>query len=130
MARKLPTIGRRPAWLAATAPAQGKPPAARAADHERGNSAQRGYDRQWRKTRALWLAQHPLCVECEQRGQYTPATLIDHIRPVQSRDDPLFFDTDNFQSLCRACHARKTAADRASGLTRKPVARRVHTHKP
>jgi len=122
MANRLPTLGPR---RACPVPRAKPPPSVREADRERGNSAARGYDRRWRKSRALWLAQNPLCVECERRGNYTPASLVDHITPVQSREDPLFYDTGNFQSLCRACHTQKTFSDRAAGLTRKPTVKRV-----
>lgn len=47
------------------------------------------------------------------------AELVDHVVPVQSADDPLFFDVGNWQSLCRACHDEKTGEDRRAGLTRK-----------
>jgi len=125
MANRLPTLGPRRLTCAQRGARQIKGSAPlREKDRERGNSAARGYDRRWRKARDLWLAQNPLCVECEKRGNYTPATLVDHITPVQSAFDPLFYDCQNFQSLCRACHQQKTFADRAAGLTRKPVVKK------
>jgi len=99
-------------------PRAGAVAAAREHDRQRGHSAARGYDAQWRKARAGHLAHFPLCALCEARGLYTAATLVDHITPVQSAHDPLFYAPDNWQSLCRACHAQKTAHDRAHGLTR------------
>ena len=58
--------------------------------------------------RALWLMQHPLCVECSKRGQVTMATEVDHINPLfkGGNDDP-----DNLQSLCAEHHRIKTNAD-------------------
>jgi len=130
MANRLPTLSRRRLTCAQRGARQIKGSATlREKDRERGNSGARGYDRRWRKSRALWLAQNPLCVECEKHGNYTPATLVDHIQPVQSAFDPRFYDTDNFQSLCRSCHQQKTFSDRAAGLTRKPAVKRV-TKKP
>jgi 5-methylcytosine-specific restriction endonuclease McrA len=42
----------------------------------------------------------------------------DHIIPVQSKDDPLFFEPSNIQFLHSHCHGLKTASDVANGLTR------------
>lgn len=53
------------------------------------------------------LNHNPLC-ECGC-GQW--ATVVDHIRPHNGRDDPLFLDWFNLQSLSKACHDRKTAAE-------------------
>ena len=74
----------------------------------RGNSAERGYDRRWRNARIEFLSQHPLCIVCEATGKIEAATVIDHIRP--HRGDPvLFWDRQNWQPLCDAHHAEKTA---------------------
>lgn len=78
-----------------------------AAEH-RPNSNARGYTRRWGKVRAAWLADHPLCAECERQGRLTPATVVDHIKP--HRGDPvLFWDETNYESKCAACHNAKTA---------------------
>jgi 5-methylcytosine-specific restriction protein A len=79
-------------------------------DAKRGNSAQRGYNTQWKKARAAWLAEHPLCVACEKRGVVKAATVVDHIVP--HRGDPIkFWDSgNNWCSLCVSCHNRKTAS--------------------
>ncbi len=80
----------------------------RAADRNRASAAMRGYDARWREARAAYLAAHPLCVDCQRRGQLVPATVVDHITP--HRGDPaLFWDTDNWQPLCEQCHNAKTA---------------------
>nr|DAQ73790.1 MAG TPA: HNH endonuclease [Caudoviricetes sp.] len=60
-------------------------------------------------TRAQYLKHHPLCVMCLEKGIYTPATVIDHIKPVENgQADPLFWVESNHQSLCRDCHSYKT----------------------
>jgi 5-methylcytosine-specific restriction enzyme A len=43
------------------------------------------------------------CVSCGARGRLE----VDHIEPVRSRPD-LAWDLSNLQSLCPACHTRKT----------------------
>jgi 5-methylcytosine-specific restriction endonuclease McrA len=50
---------------------------------------------------------------CLPLGRLTPATVVDHIRRHTGHADPLFWDTGNFQSLCKSCHdAVKQALDR------------------
>ena len=75
----------------------------------RPSSRARGYDHKWSKYRAQYLKHHPLCVMCLEKGIYTPATVIDHIKPVENgQADPLFWVGSNHQSLCRDCHSYKT----------------------
>lgn len=64
----------------------------------------------WRKLRAVKLAREPMCEECARQGRVTPAQMVDHIIPINKGGAPL--DVDNLQSLCNACHARKSAKDR------------------
>lgn len=75
-------------------------------DRARGNSAARGYGSKWRKARAEYLAAHPYCVECSKAGEWTTATLVDHIIPHRG-DDGLFWDRKNWQSLCDTHHNQK-----------------------
>ena len=74
-------------------------------DAQRGTAAQRGYDARWRRIRAMYLRNNPLCVHCLANGHTTPATDVDHITPlaVGGTHAP-----DNLQSLCHSCHSRKT----------------------
>lgn len=66
--------------------------------------------RRWEKERAAFLRAHPLCAECGRQGRTRAASQVDHIWP--HRGDPgLFWDQGNWQSLCAACHSRKTAAE-------------------
>jgi len=58
----------------------------------------------WRKARALFLAQHPLCVLCARAGRDEVANVVDHIRP-HGNDPVLFWDEDNWQPLCATCHS-------------------------
>lgn len=55
----------------------------------------------------MYLAQHPLCVECERNGRVVLATDVDHIMPHRG-DKALFWSVDNWQSLCAQHHAAKT----------------------
>lgn len=82
-----------------------------ASDEQRGTAAQRGYDGRWQRVRLMYLRAHPLCAECGRRGQVTVADMVDHVRPIA--DGGAVLDEANLQSLCHACHARKTAQDLA-----------------
>jgi 5-methylcytosine-specific restriction protein A len=73
--------------------------------------------RAWRKTRAAFLALHPLCCECAEKLMVTasgsvvpvatPATVVDHL--VEIKEDPsLAHDFDNLRPLCTSCHNTKT----------------------
>ncbi|WP_330547708.1 HNH endonuclease [Caminicella sporogenes] len=64
----------------------------------------------WQRLRKKVLTKHPLCVECEEKGRLTPATVVDHIVPHHG-NEALFWDEDNLQSLCKSCHDRKTAKE-------------------
>ncbi|MDR0530766.1 MAG: HNH endonuclease [Oscillospiraceae bacterium] len=69
----------------------------------RGDSAH--YDRRWQKIRALFLAKHPLCADCQAAGRLTPATELHHIVAVNGGGS----DRDeNLQALCKSCHSKRT----------------------
>ena len=76
-------------------------------DDGRGSAAKRGYDHHWRRVRKRYLAEHPLCVECERKGKLTPSNVVDHI-VAHKGDHTLFWDESNWQPLCTRCHNRKT----------------------
>ena len=75
----------------------------------RGSAARRGYDRRWQKFRLAYLSANPMCA-----GYGKPcnriATLVDHITPLNKGG--AHCDAANSQSLCRACHARKTGEEK------------------
>ena len=50
---------------------------------------------------------HPLCAECQRHGRVTAATVVDHIIPHRGNME-LFWDRDNWDSLCAPCHNKKT----------------------
>ena len=77
---------------------------------DRRSSNARGYDSKWRKLSQKYRAANPLCEAHKDLGMYLPVDLVDHIVPVHIAPDRRM-DTSNLQSLCRACHADKTAAD-------------------
>lgn len=73
-------------------------------------AAKRGYNRRWQKARKSYLEAHPLCVQCAKQGKYVRATVVDHIIPHRG-DQKLFWDQNNWQSLCKSCHDQKTLTE-------------------
>jgi 5-methylcytosine-specific restriction enzyme A len=74
-------------------------------ERRRGSAFSRGYTKQWSAAAKAWLRQHPLCAACGQS-----ATEVDHIKPHKG-DMTLFWDSKNWQSLCKRHHAQKTASE-------------------
>ena len=84
-------------------------PAPRHHVETRGNASDRGYDGRWQRARRGWLIAHPLCAHCEDEGKVCQGNVVDHIVP--HRGDPtLFWDTGNWQTLCKTHHDRKTGS--------------------
>lgn len=73
----------------------------------RGTAAERGYGSRWQQARLSFLAANPLCVECKAAGVITEATTVDHVIPHRG-DQSLFWDVNNWQSLCTHHHAVKS----------------------
>jgi 5-methylcytosine-specific restriction enzyme A len=90
-------------------------------DARRGSAHERGYTRGWQKAAAAFKLRFPLCgmrpngaapvmSRCFERGLHTLAYQVDHVVPHRG-DLRLFWDAQgNWQSLCRACGARKSRA--------------------
>lgn len=76
-------------------------------DKNRPSSSQRGYGARWQRYRKWFLARHPFCADCEERGEMTEATVVDHVIPHRG-DRKLFWDKTNHRALCATCHNRKT----------------------
>lgn len=84
-------------------------------EQQRGSSTQRGYDYRWQKASKLYLKSHPYCVHCEarghiERGSKSNPLCVDHVIPHRG-DYALFWDQDNWQSLCKYHHDRKTVQE-------------------
>ena len=74
---------------------------------ERRSAFERGYNHRWQMERKRFLANHPLCADCERAGKLVRATVVDHVQPHRG-DKALFWDERNWQPLCKHCHNRKT----------------------
>lgn len=65
--------------------------------------------RRWRKVRALYLQQYPLCVECQRAGRVVAARVVDHVTPIN--EGGARFDYRNLQGLCDKCHNKKSGRE-------------------
>lgn len=65
----------------------------------------------WRKLREYHLSKQPLCQHCLIQNKYIKGYIVDHITPIQSKDDPLALDENNLMTLCSYHHNRKTRID-------------------
>ena len=75
------------------------------------------YGRRWRKLRALFLSQAPLCSMCEDEGRTSLAQEVDHIQKHNGNPE-LFFEWTNLQGLCRFHHRSVKAQMERSGRVR------------
>ena len=82
----------------------------RVADAKRGSAHERGYSVAWQRARAGYLRNHPLCRAHGLLDEVVAATVVDHVVPHRG-DKALFWDSSNWQPLCKPCHDRKTATE-------------------
>lgn len=82
----------------------------RQVERERGSAHERGYTSAWTKARAAYLSAHPICVVHRAEGALVAASVVDHKVPHRG-DKQLFWDSGNWQALCKPCHDRKTATE-------------------
>lgn len=103
------------------------------------------YNSRWNKARQSFLRTHPLCVWCSQQGQVTPATVVDHIQPHRLKEalrsgdkaaiakaQKLFWDTSNWQGLCKLHHdstkQRSEKSGRLQGCDEDGIPYSAHEH--
>ncbi len=60
------------------------------------------------------MRKHPLCVHCDGEGIVEPATVVDHVTPHKG-DKTLFWDSSNWQALCKRHHDIKTYREGSFG---------------
>ena len=65
---------------------------------------------QWQRFRNWYRRRNPLCEWCLREGKVMPVQVVDHIKELRDGGEPL--SESNVQSLCRACHNKKTAQTR------------------
>ena len=75
----------------------------------RKTAAERGYNAQWRKVRAMQLRHFPMCQRCQDA-----AVLVHHKIPVET-DPSQRLAMDNLESQCQPCHEKEHGAGRWGG---------------
>jgi 5-methylcytosine-specific restriction enzyme A len=80
-----------------------------AIEPQRGTTAERGYDADWKRLRARFLTSNPLCqcTDCMRLGRRWLANVVNHIQDIRDRPD-LRLDWDNLQAMSKRCHDRHT----------------------
>ncbi len=75
--------------------------------------------KEWRNARRDYLIKNPFCVICLTKNKQAIANTVDHIKPHKG-DLKLFWNRNNWQSLCTQHHSEKSAReDGAWGNRRK-----------
>jgi len=94
---------------------------ARQADQSRPNANTRGYTHRWYLRARAFRARYPLCgmrpgnrapvlSYCAEVGRTTPGDVVDHVVPHRGNMALFWDELNNWQTLCRACHTRKSMA--------------------
>lgn len=78
------------------------------ADKSRGTRHERGYDWDWVRLREYFMANHPLCEDCLDRGVSVVSTECHHVESI-ARKPELRLDASNLRALCGECHRRRTS---------------------
>ena len=81
----------------------------------RNGLAERPYDpfyhtARWKRASLAFIADNPLCADCQKVGKLTAANVTDHHIPKDICPDP--WDITNWRPLCRTCHSKKSAKDK------------------
>ena len=76
--------------------------------YDRDPATRKRYGRAWKRVRERYIAAHPLCEKCRERGKLTPAQEVHHLLPL-SRGGT--HDESNLMALCKPCHSEITARD-------------------
>lgn len=76
---------------------------------EKTKNSSKPYNSRWQKARKVFLLDYPCCAEHLKQKEYVPATHVDHIVPHCGNNE-LFWNRNNWQSLCHSCHSKKTAS--------------------
>jgi len=63
--------------------------------------------KRWRELRASVIREQPFCRVCFTFGRRVLTVDVDHVQK-HNGDPDLFWNRENLQGLCKACHAKKT----------------------
>lgn len=74
--------------------------------YDRDPAVKKRYNRTWRRIRDQYIAEHPLCEQCEMNGKLTRAEEVHHKKPLSEGGT---HDKSNLMALCKSCHSEITA---------------------
>lgn len=83
-------------------------------------------DRRWRRVRAKYLSDHPVC---EATGCNEQATDVHHVDEL-GLEGPAAYKPANLQALCHPCHSRITATTRPDAWGKRPSRKRPPERHP
>lgn len=69
----------------------------------RDSKTRRKYGRAWKRIRDKYVAQHPFCELCFEKGIIKPVEEVHHQLPLAEGGT---HDVSNLISLCKSCHAK------------------------
>ncbi len=76
--------------------------------YQRDPAVKKRYGKAWQRVRDRFIAAHPLCQRCQERGRITPAQEVHHIVPLSQGGT---HDETNLMALCTSCHSEITARE-------------------
>jgi len=76
--------------------------------YQRDPATRKLYGSAWRKVRKRYIAAHPLCENCLEQGQVTPAQEVHHVKPLSQGGTN---DYGNIRATCTSCHSSITARE-------------------
>lgn len=71
--------------------------------------------KRWQKLRKQKMLLNPFCERCLDKGKYNSVYIIHHkeyITDKNYKDDNVFFNIDNTESLCQECHNKEHFAEK------------------
>ena len=88
----------------------------READRKRGTATERGYGKQWRQTRKVFLDRYPCCQHTD--GCINQATDVHHVDGLGPKG-PLGHDEGNLMAFCHSHHSQITSQEQPGGWHRR-----------
>jgi len=76
----------------------------------RESSVKEYHSRRWTALSRKFRNANPLCVRCQAKGIIQASEVTDHIVPVEVHGR--FWDTSNYQALCKRCNIEKGNEDK------------------
>jgi len=64
----------------------------------------------WTRESRAFRQQNPLCAHCRINGFIVPSEVTDHKVPKNVCKDP--WDKNNWEAICKKCHAKKGPTDK------------------